>query len=561
MNICLILPPRLILEGYVYPEAYPPLGLALIAACLVKAGHQVTVIDAVGEAPFESSKVELPFNSDKFPEGNQMMLLGLPFEDIIQRVPEQADIIAISCMFSFNWLSDRELVNKLYDKFPKATFIAGGESITGMGETCFEQCKHLNICILGEGEETIVQLADAIQNEQDIENVEGIIFKRNDKIYKTKRRSRIKGLEEIPFPAWELFPVHNYQKQKRSDESHDLEVALPIIATRGCPFICTFCTSPDMWGTRYYMRSPEHVIAEIEYLKEKFNATIIEFFDLTAIIKKEWIIAFAKLLIEKDLNIGWRIPAGTRSEAIDEEVAYYLKKSGCYHITYAPESGSPRLLKLIKKKVNLNNMLTSIRHSKKQGLVVTLNVIMGLPDEKHSDVWKTLWFLIKCARYGAESLPLHMFRPYPGSVLFDRVLKENKITTNNDDYLIDSLFTIASSHENTTGPSWKITYYNDHIGERWYEFYHSALPIIFTLAKYTLRPSNLILSINNILTNNYKNSFERGMANLVIKIKSNLTFPKNVFKHKRLNEYYWKVYTPFNIVKEVKLRLGIKHKV
>ena len=403
----------------------------------------------------------------------------------------------------------------------------------------------------------MVHLLDAMYEQGDLSKVAGIVYKQDGQIVKNPRRARVKNLEEIPFPAWELFPVHNYQKQKRSDESETVEVSLPLIATRGCPFVCTFCTSPDMWGTRYYMRSPEHVIAEIEHIKEKFNATIIEFFDLTAIIKKDWIIKFSKLLLEKNLDIAWRIPAGTRSEAIDSEVAYYLKKSGCYRITYAPESGSPRLLKLIKKKVNLDNMLRSIKDSKKQGMLVELNMILGLPDETHGDIWKTTWFLMKCAMLGVDSAPLHMFRPYPGSALFNRVLEENKIQVDNDDDLVDSLLTIVSSYENSTS-SWEVTYYNDNISKAWYEFYYRMILLSFHASRYILRPSNIVQSGRNILTNNYKNSFERSLAQQVIHMRESYRGFRQFFRLKPNKRYFWKVYTPVNIFKEVKYRLGLK---
>jgi radical SAM superfamily enzyme YgiQ (UPF0313 family) len=554
MNTCLIVPHRLIVDGYIYPEAYPPLGLALIAGTLKNAGHRVTVIDAIGEAPVQHNIFNHNIKSKKLPENKSLFTLGLSSEQITARIPADTEVIGFSCMFSFNWLAAREMINYISSKFPDVKFIAGGEHVSGSPEQCLRDCPSLSACVIGEGEETVLHLLQAFEKNAGLSSVESIVYQQNGNTIKTARRTRLKNLEEIPFPAWELFPVHNYQNHKRSDESKESETSLPLLATRGCPFICTFCTSPDMWGTRYYMRSPQHVIAEIEYLKTTFNATIIEFFDLTAIIKKDWIIEFCKLLLERNLNIGWRIPAGTRSEAIDAEVAYYLKKSGCYQITYAPESGSPRLLKLIKKKVNLNNMLRSIKDSKEQGMIVYLNMIMGLPDETHLDIWKTTWFLIKCARLGVDNVPLHMFRPYPGSVLFDRVLKENKIQVDNDDYLVDSLFTIVTSFENP-GDKWQITYYNNNLSKGWYEFYYRAMLICFYASGYILRTSNIIKSAQNILSDNYKNSFERKLAMGVKNIRMSFAEMCSVLKHSKYQKYFWEVYTPSNIIKEMKCRM------
>ncbi|MGE0636370.1 MAG: radical SAM protein [Bacteroidia bacterium] len=510
MNVCLILPPRLILKGYRPPDAHPPLGLALIAASLRKSGYNVIAIDAIAEASEQTNELFFNINSNKLPKDKELLTLGLSPKEIADRIPTNTKVIGISCMFSFNWIADRELVNYLKRRFPLALFIAGGESISGMPEECLKQCKALDICAIGEGEETIIEVLKVLENKTNFSQINGIVFRAEDgSLIKTNKRNRIKSLEDLPFPAWELFPIKNYHKLKTGSTP---EVSLPLIATRGCPYSCTFCTSPDMWGTRYYMRSPEHVIKEIEYLKKEFNATIIEFFDLTAIVKKEWIMKFTGLLLEKNINIHWRIPAGTRSEAIDGEVARNLKKSGCYFITYAPESGSARLLKIIKKKVKLENLLQSIRYSKQEGMRITINMIMGLPDETHLDIWKTMWFLVKCKWNGVDSLPLHIFRPYPGSALFERVLNDKKIQLDNDDYLVDSLLIIQTNWDNTI--------YNDNVGKIWYKIYHTLIFILFYGTGYIIKPSTIIKSVKNITTKNYENDFETKMSFIYEKLKN-----------------------------------------
>src|SRR5690606_31876509 len=149
-----------------------------------------------------------------------------------------------------------------------------------------------------------------------------------------------------------------------------------------------------------------------------------------------------------------------RSEAIDEEVTYWLKKSGFYYMAYAAENGSDRMLKLIDKKVSLDKMFKSIKAVKKHKIHTAVNIIFGLPDEKHIDVWKSLGFLFKCRRYGVNDMNLFFFRPYPGSKLFNRLIKENKLQVN-DDYIVDSIFIIDIVTENI--------YYNDNISPFWYK--------------------------------------------------------------------------------------------
>ncbi|MDW8274526.1 MAG: radical SAM protein [Chitinophagales bacterium] len=505
MKVVLIRPPKYIIEGaYVYPPL-PPLGIALIAGTLKAAGHFVKCIDGFGEAPQQFvTDEDIPVYSDRVLSNYRLIANGLSFQEIADRIPANVDVIGISAMFSINWPLDRALIKFLAKKFPKAKIIAGGESITGMAETCLKQVDSLYACVLGEGEETIIDLLNAIAQNRTLHSVDGIAFKdENGKVIKTSPRKRIRKIDDIPFPDWSDLPVYNYQKFVVVPNEKP-RISLAVLATRGCPYECTFCTSPDMWGTRYFMRSPDNVIAEIEYMKETYGATHFEFYDLTAIIQKKWIVEFAQKIVEKNLKITWKIPGGTRSEAIDEEVAYWLKNSGCYFITYAPESGSPRLLKKIKKKVHLPSILRSVRDSKKQGMIVYLNMILGLPEETHLDIWKTMWFLFKCKLNGVDDVPIAFYRPYPGSHLFNELLKEGQITLDNDDFLIDSLFLIDTliNHQN----------YNKNVSDFWYKIYKPLVYFSFYGVDYIINPGKILRTLRNISEKNYESEMERKLA-------------------------------------------------
>ncbi len=500
------------IEGTPDIPVIPPLGVALIAGVLKKEGYKVSIIDAIAEAPRQYQSENIPVYSDRVPKGYRLITMGLSFSEIANQIPRDVDVIGLSCMFSINWPCDRALANYLKEQFPNATLIAGGESTTGMAEQCLKQTKGLSVCVLGEGEETIVDLIKALELNTPLSEVSGIAYKNEQgEVIKTKKRERIRNVNDVPFPAWELLPIENYQTHS-AYPGEKPRITLSILATRGCPYECTFCTSPDMWGTRYFMRKPEVVVAEIEYAKNNFGATNFEFFDLTAIIQKRWIIEFAKLVVERQLDITWKIPAGTRSEAIDEEVAYWLKKSGCYFITYAPESGSPRLLNLIKKKVSLESIMQSMRYAKKQDMIVYINMIMGLPDETHLDVWKTFWFLLKCKFNRVDEMPFALFRPYPGSALFDRLINENKIQVNNDDYVIDSLFIIDTLTEHQ--------YYNDNIHPFWYKIYMALAYTAFYGLDYIKNPSRIIRMVRNISDKKYESELEKRLMFPAKKVSS-----------------------------------------
>ena len=506
MNVCLIRPSRCRdKEESVVINNTPALGLAFIAGALKQAGHTVSVIDAIGESPMAyhpigdihlDIKVQLPLN--------RLYVNGLSAIEIANKIPDGVQIIGISAMFSNNWLFDRYLIDFLGERFPQALIVAGGESITAMAELGLKQTKHLDVCVLGEGEETIVDLLAAIEKHGDFKDIDGIAYRDSEsgKAVVTKRRTRVKNMDDMPLPAWEYFPMENYHKYEVRWGNTN-QKSIPLLATRGCPYSCTFCSSPQMWGTRYYMRNPIHIINEMEYMMQTYGITSFDFYDLTAILKKEWIMTFTREIINRKLNVIWELPVGTRSEVIDSEVARNLYLSGCRQVTYAPETGSPSLLKLIRKKVKVPNMLKSMRSSHKEKIYINLNMIIGLPGETHADVWRTIWFLIQCSWAGVNDITQSRFHPYPGSVLFDKLVVEKRIDLSNDDFFLELVFL----HSDGKGK-----YYTDLISEPWYKLYELLTNLTFLSSNYLFRPIRFGRMVRSILSNRYENRVERKLV-------------------------------------------------
>lgn len=482
-------------------ESHPPLGVALVAAALRGEGHMVSAIDGISEVLNQYNRENIPLIGVNAPKGVTLVTMGLSFSEIEERIPHGVDIIAMSSMFSINWPADRALIDYLRAKRPKAIFIAGGESTTGMAEVVMKQCPVLLACVLGEGEETAIELVQAIEQRFDLSAVKGIMFRTIDgSLLKSPPRSRIKNVDEMPIPAWDLFPVDNYQRHTVIPGETPRKT-LALMATRGCPYQCTFCTSPDMWGTRYYMRTPMNVINEIEYVRDRYGVTNFEFYDLTAIIQKKWIIEFAGLLISRNVNITWKIPAGTRSEAIDAEVADHLYRSGCFFITYAPESGSPALLKKIKKKVSLPSILESMEHTKGQDMQVWLNMILALPDETHMDVWKTLLFLVKCRLRKVDEVSIAIYRPYAGSALFDRLVADGSVDLEDDSHILESILIIAGLSDQRI--------YNPLVSKTSYKIYSLLAHLAFYGTGYVIEPIRIVRVVGNFFSGKHDTQWEK----------------------------------------------------
>jgi len=480
----------------------PPLGLALLAAALKKDNKEVTVIDGVVEKLYQTAHIN-----------DSIVMSGLSNKEIIERIPHDADVIGFSCMFTVDWLNLKYLINETAEQFKNARIIAGGEHITALPEFCLRECPGIHLCVLGEGEDTIVEICHAIENNAAIDNINGIAYiDEQGEFIKTNKRERIRDLDSIPMPAWELFPVDTYFKEKLSFGVSN-QRTLPILATRGCPYTCTFCSSPAMWGTRYSMRSVNNVVDEIEFLVNKYQVRNIDLYDLTAIINAKWIIQFCKEILARNLDITWQLPSGTRSEAITPEVLHHMKLSGCSVVSYAPESGSERMLEMMRKKVRLKSMLSAISNTRKAGIYVKVNIILGFPDERHEDIWKTIVFILKCSWYGAHDMGPNPFYPIPGTVLFDELSLRNEIDIRSDKYYDDLLNADNVFH---------VIFYNNHISPIILRAYYFSYLVLFYSSNYALRPLRFFKTIRNVVTQNAKTRGEYLLQRMLKDIIMNL---------------------------------------
>jgi radical SAM superfamily enzyme YgiQ (UPF0313 family) len=330
-------------------------------------------------------------------------------------------------MFSVEWPIVDELVRAIRRALPRAFIVLGGEHVTACPEQTLEGCPAADAGVLGEGEETIVDLVDALAAGRDLAEVHGIIHRGpGGRPVRTPRRARIRAIDDIPPPDWSLFPVEAYIDNALTHGAN-LGRSMPILASRGCPYRCTFCSSPLMWTTRWDARSPEAVVAEMKDYMRRYRVTNFDFYDLTAIVDKRWIVDFCRRIVAERLDITWQLPSGTRSEAIDEEVARLLYASGCRIVNYAPESGSPAELRRIKKKVDPDRMLASMRGAHRAGLSIKANFVFGFPGGSWSDVRHTFAFLARLAWIGVDDVNAFPFSPYPGSELFDELVAAGKI--------------------------------------------------------------------------------------------------------------------------------------
>jgi len=400
-----------------------PLGLAYLGGVLEKADYKTKIIDATGD----ERPIKITRSTD-----NQCNLQGLTLEQIIKRIDPKTFIFGISLMFSQEWIFHRPLIKKIKEKFPNIIIVAGGEHPSAIPEYVLRDCPAIDYVIRGEGEFSMLEFSHNLFHKKSVNNIAGISFiNKDNKFVDNGASKRIEHIDKIPRPAWHLLKPENY-----FNDYFTLGLAkgrnMPILATRGCPFQCTFCSSPTMWTTRYIMRDPEEIVDEIEWLKKEYKANDFEFFDLTAIIKKSWILEFCNVLKKRGIkDITWQLPVGTRTETLDKEILKAIHDSGCHSVCYAPESGSEKSLNVIKKRVKISRLLSSIKSAVEVGHNTKLNFIIGFPHETIIDCLKTIFFAVYCAfRYGVSDINFAIFVPYPGSELFEELKKRKKVEVN-----------------------------------------------------------------------------------------------------------------------------------
>jgi anaerobic magnesium-protoporphyrin IX monomethyl ester cyclase len=398
----------------------------------------------------------------------------------VARIDPDAHVVGVSSMFSNQWLFIRDLLMAIRDKYPDKLVVMGGEHVTACADYIIESCRAVDVCVMGEGEETIVDLVDAYRSGRPLAEVPGIVFRDGAKAVRTIKRGRIRAIDEIPEPDWSIVPIERYIENGVTYGAN-LGRSIPLLASRGCPFQCTFCSSPQMWTTLWQARKPELVVAEMKKYKTRYNVTNFDFYDLTAIVRKQWIADFCNLLIKEKLNVTWQLASGTRSEAIDSEITPLLYEAGCRLVIYAPESGSPEELKRIKKKVKLDRMISSMRDAHRAGIETKANMIFGMLGMTWRDVLYSYLFIARMALAGVTNVAGYPFSPYPGSEDFAKLVAKDRAKLS-DEYFMGLLMLCRNLHTKNT------VSYNDTFGSRTLALICSGAFLTFYGVSFAVRP-------------------------------------------------------------------------
>jgi anaerobic magnesium-protoporphyrin IX monomethyl ester cyclase len=305
---------------------------------------------------------------------------------------------------------------------PNIITIVGGGLISSEPELIFKAL-NVNFGVLGEGEVTILELADYIVNGGDVKNINGIIYMENDKIFINPPRKPIEDLDSIAFPDYDGLQLNEYLDIMLSGDVYytsilDKPRMGPVVTSRSCPYNCTFCYHP--LGKKYRQRSLDNIFAEIEQLVKKYNINILTIYDELFSVDMARLDEFCRRI--KEYNLKWTCQL--RIDLVTEELLNMLKNSGCFLISYGLESASDTILKSMKKSITVPQIEKGLKLTREAKIGIRGNFIFGDIEETNETAKETIEWWLQHREYEITLLQLGI---YPGSEVYKKTIEKGLI--------------------------------------------------------------------------------------------------------------------------------------
>lgn len=398
---------RLDKKQWRFKQPYPPLATIIAAAVLRTGGFSVALFDtSLKRSPLEI----IPELDTHQPE------LFVMYDDGFNYLSK----MCLTQMRDAAFVMIREARNR------NATVIVSSSDATDHSEKYLQA--GANFILRGEAEETLLELIMHLDGGRDVQNIHGLIFRKNNEIKSTPRRTVLRNLDELPLPAWDLVRMDDY---RRIWVRHHGYFSLNIATTRGCPYKCNWCAKP-IYGNRYNSRSPEHVIDEIELLMLKHGAAHFWMCDDIFGLKPGWIQQFNRIVGEKRLRFKYKIQSRV-DLLLEPETIQSLAESGAETVWVGAESGSQKILDAMDKGITIHQIHSATALLREKKIRVALFLQLGYLGEQKEDIDLTIKMLLDIL---PDEVGISVSYPLPGTKFYEKVkhqLKEKQNWTNSDD--------------------------------------------------------------------------------------------------------------------------------
>lgn len=363
-----------------FKRLWQPLDLALAAALLEKNGFTVQILDN---------------NVDRLPPAAVGRLAEGFEKTFITSTPyDRWQCPSLDIQFFFDALAH----------IPRNRLYIMGAHVTERPEAILRQ-SGARAAILGEPEETILDIAQKDGTGEIPSDLQGIAYLRGDQLVKTAPRDNPIDLDQLPRPAYHLLKMDQYRYEFMGGNFAILE------GSRGCPHNCSFCYL-GMYGPRFRQKHLDRLLDEVRYVTREFQVQNIYFMDLEFGLNRKHLISFCKALA--DLNLGVRWCCQTRVTDVDEEVLKWMKKAGCTLIHFGVEAGSDRILRQTGKGITVSDCAKALNLTRNAGIETALFMNFGFPGEALSEMNATVKLAI---RLDPTYAAFHLIVPFPGTRL------------------------------------------------------------------------------------------------------------------------------------------------
>ncbi|MEM4733409.1 MAG: radical SAM protein [Candidatus Bathyarchaeia archaeon] len=375
---------------WIHGRRFLPLGLAYVAASLEKSGFKVEILDNY--------------------------LLEKEIDEVKREVKMlNPEIVGITCS-SATYSRCVETAKAVKEVLPSCKIVVGGWHPSYEPESMLQH-PEIDYVVIGEGERAMVELAAHLSKGEnhEVAKIAGLAYRYEGKIVKNAQRF-ISNLDEIPFPAWHLLPMHLYD---RSIEFLDVKPVDNMSIARGCPFNCAFCETVQLWGKTCRIFSPQRVVDEISYLVTNYGTKGVYFVNDNFMVRKKETMELCALIRKNKLDIEW--VCDSRADLISRDMLREMKAAGCKTIWFGVESGSPRILKKLNKNITLEQTERALRICREEGIQTACSFLLGVPGETAIDMKATFRFARKL---DPDWCRFNIFVAVPGSALYAEVMEK-----------------------------------------------------------------------------------------------------------------------------------------